>query len=120
MHLVGLVLIGVVSGALSGFLGIGGATIMIPALLLIYGTSQHLAQGTSIVALLLPVGVLAAVKYWQTGNVNLTFAALIALGFLIGAYFGAVYAQPVPDIILKRLFAGYLIVIALQILFFSK
>jgi uncharacterized protein len=119
MNLVGLVLVGVVAGALSGFLGVGGATIMIPALLLIYGTSQHLAQGTSIAALLLPVGILAVIKYWQTGNVNLTFAILIALGFFVGAYFGAVYAQPVPDIILKRLFAGYLIIIALQILFTS-
>jgi hypothetical protein len=120
MSFIGLVLIGIVAGALSGFLGVGGATIMIPALLLIYGTSQHLAQGTSIAALLLPVGILAVIKYWQTGNVNLTFAFLIALGFFIGAYFGAAYAQPVPDIILKRLFAGYLIIIALQMLFFSK
>lgn len=120
MSLVGLVLVGVAAGALSGFLGVGGATIMIPALVFIYGTSQHLAQGTSIAALLLPVGILAVVKYWQTGNVNPTFALLIALGFFIGAYFGAAYAQPVPDILLKRLFAGYLLVIALQMLFFSK
>ncbi|MCU0641117.1 MAG: sulfite exporter TauE/SafE family protein [Candidatus Margulisbacteria bacterium] len=116
---VGLVLVGLLAGGLSGFIGIGGATIMIPALVLIYGTSQHLAQGTSLAALLLPVGVLAVVKYWQTGNVNLTFAVLIAVGFFVGAYFGAVYAQPVPDIILKRLFAGYLILVALQILFTS-
>jgi uncharacterized membrane protein YfcA len=120
MGLVGLFLIGLLAGGLSGFLGIGGATIMIPALLFIYHTSQHLAQGTSIAALLLPVGILAVVKYWQNGNVNITFAALIALGFFLGAYLGAVYAQPMPDVILKRLFAGYLIVIALQMLFFSK
>jgi uncharacterized membrane protein YfcA len=120
MNLVGLLLIGLAAGALSGFLGVGGATIMIPALIFIYGASQHLAQGTSIAALLLPVGLLAVVKYWQTGNVNLTFAALIALGFFLGAYVGAVYAQPVPDIVLKRLFAGYLIVIALQMLCCSK
>ncbi|HVN67135.1 MAG TPA: sulfite exporter TauE/SafE family protein [Candidatus Sulfotelmatobacter sp.] len=116
----GLFLIGILAGGLSGFLGIGGATIMIPALILIFNTSQHMAQGTSIAALVLPVGIFAAVKYWQNGNVNITFALLIALGFFLGAYIGAIYAQPVPDIILKRLFAGYLIVIALQMLFFSK
>jgi len=120
MGLIGLFLVGIVAGGLSGFLGVGGATIMIPALLIICQTSQHMAQGTSIAALLLPVGILAVVKYWQNGNVNFTFAALIAVGFFLGAYLGAVYAQPVPDIILKRLFAGYLIVIALQMLFFSK
>ncbi|MDD4178462.1 MAG: sulfite exporter TauE/SafE family protein [Candidatus Margulisbacteria bacterium] len=120
MEIATLFIIGLLAGGLSGFIGIGGATIMIPALLLIYKMTQHMAQGTSIVALLLPVGALAAVKYWQAGNVNLKFAALIAIGFLIGGYIGAVFAQPVPDIILKRIFAGYLIVIALQMLFFSK
>jgi len=120
MEIATLLLIGLAAGGLSGFIGIGGATIMIPALLLMYKMTQHMAQGTSIVALLLPVGALAAVKYWQAGNVNLKFAALIAIGFLVGGYIGAVFAQPVPDIILKRIFAGYLIVIALQMLFFSK
>jgi hypothetical protein len=107
-----------VAGTLSGFLGVGGATILIPALVYIYKTSQHMAQGTSIAALLLPVGLLAAVKYWQTGNVNIKFALLIAVGFLIGGYIGAVFAQPVADLTLKRLFGAYLLIIALQMIFF--
>lgn len=116
---VGLLLIGILAGILSGFLGIGGATILIPALVFIYKTSQHMAQGTSITALLLPVGILAAIKYWQGGYVNIKFAAFLALGFLIGGYFGAALAQPTPDVILKKLFGIYLLIIALQMIFFS-
>jgi hypothetical protein len=118
MEILGLIVIGLVAGTLSGFLGVGGATILIPALIYIYKTTQHMAQGTSIAALLLPVGLLAAVKYWQTGNVNIKFALLIAVGFLIGGYIGAVFAQPVADLTLKRLFGVYLLIIALQMIFF--
>lgn len=119
MEILGLILIGLAAGTLSGFLGVGGATILIPALLLIYKITQHMAQGTSIAALLLPVGLLAAVKYWQAGNVNLKFALFIALGFLIGGYIGAVFAQPAPDDLLKKIFGFYLLIIALQMIFWS-
>ncbi|MFH1387417.1 MAG: sulfite exporter TauE/SafE family protein [bacterium] len=120
MEILGLLAIGLAAGTLSGLLGIGGATILIPTLLLIFKTTQHMAQGTSIAALLLPVGALAAMKYWQAGNVNLKFAAFMAVGFLVGGYIGAVFAQPLSDDILKKIFAVYLLVIAIQMLFFSK
>jgi len=119
IEVIGLLVMGVVAGTLSGLLGIGGATIMIPALLLIFKTTQHMAQGTSIAALLLPVGALALVKYWQAGNVNWKFALLIALGFLIGGLIGGTFAQDLPEMWLKKAFALYLLVIAAQILFFS-
>ena len=119
IEVIGLLVMGVVAGTLSGLLGIGGATIMIPSLLLIFKTTQHMAQGTSIAALLLPVGALALVKYWQAGNVNWKFALLIALGFLIGGLIGGTFAQDLPEMWLKKAFALYLLVIAAQILFFS-
>jgi len=119
MEVIGLVVIGLIAGTLSGFLGIGGATILIPSLLLYFKMSQHMAQGTSIAALLLPVGLLAAFKYWQAGNVNIKFAVLIALGFLIGGYFGASFAQPLSDDLLRKLFGLYLLIISLQMLFFK-
>ena len=119
MGYVGLILIGVAAGTLSGLLGIGGATILIPALLLIYKMTQHMAQGTSIAALLLPVGILAAIKYYQAGNLNIKFAVFIAIGFLIGGYVGAVLAQPIPDVMLRKLFGIYLLIIAIQMIFFS-
>lgn len=120
MQILILILIGMVGGGLSGLLGVGGATILIPALLILFNTTQHMAQGTSIAALLLPVGALAAVKYWQAGNINPKFALFMALGFLIGGYIGASFAQPLPEDFLRKLFAIYLIVIAVQLLFFSK
>ena|SRR3989339_1944375 len=119
MQTFGLILIGLFAGILSGFLGVGGATILIPTLIAIYGLSQHNAQGTSLAALLLPVGILATMKYWQAGNVNIKFALFIALGFLVGGYVGAVFAQPMPDDILRKIFALYLVIIAVQLLFFS-
>lgn len=119
MATAGLLVIGLIAGTLSGLLGVGGATIMIPALLIFYKTSQHMAQGTSIAALLLPVGALALVKYHQTGNVNWKFALLIALGFLVGGLIGATFAQPTPDVWLKKAFGLYLLIIAIQMLFFS-
>jgi len=115
----GLFVIGLLAGTLSGLIGIGGATLIIPALLYFFKTNQHLAQGTSIAALLLPVGLLAAVKYHQAGNVNIPFAIVIALGFLVGGLIGATLAQPLPADLLRKLFAGYLIVIALQLLFWK-
>jgi len=115
----GLILIGLTAGILSGLLGIGGATIIIPALVYLYSCTQHLAQGTAIGALLLPVGLLAAIKYWQTGNLNIPLAALIAVGFLLGAYLGAVFAQPIPDLVLRKIFGFFLLVIALQYIFWS-
>lgn len=111
-------IIGLLAGILSGFLGVGGATIMIPALIVFYRVSQHLAQGTSIAALLLPVGALALVKYYQAGNVNWKFALLIALGFLAGGLIGGTFAQPAPEFWLRKAFALYLLIIAVQMLFF--
>ena len=118
-EVISLVFIGLLAGTLSGLLGIGGATILIPALLLIYKMTQHMAQGTSIAALLLPVGLLAAIKYHQAGNVNIKFAVLLAVGFLVGGYIGAVIAQPIPDDILRKIFGAYLLIIAVQMIFFS-
>lgn len=112
-------MIGLAAGTLSGLIGIGGATILIPALLLIFKMTQHMAQGTSIAALLLPVGLLAAFKYWQAGDVNIRFAVIIAVGFLVGGYLGALLAQPIPDDILRKMFGVYMLVIAVYMIFFK-
>jgi len=105
------------AGAFAGAFGIGGATIIIPALVFLFGFNQHQAQGTTIAALLPPVGILAALKYYYSGNVVIGVALYMAIGFLVGGFFGAVIVQPIPDIILRRAFAVYLIVIAARMLF---
>jgi len=120
MEIVSLLLIGAAAGVLSGFLGIGGATIIIPSLIYFFKMNQHLAQGTSIAVLLLPIGILAALRYYQSGNVDIRFAAFLALGFVVGGYFGASFAHLTSAEMLRKIFAVYLIVVAIQLLFFSK
>jgi uncharacterized membrane protein YfcA len=117
METIVLILIGLAAGILSGLLGIGGATILIPALIIIYKLSQHMSQGTSLAALLLPVGLLATIKYWQAGQVNIKFAAFLAIGFLVGGYIGAVWAQPIPDDLLRKIFGLYLLIISVRMIF---
>jgi len=107
------ILIGLVSGVSSGFFGIGGAIILIPSLVYVFKFSQHLAQGTALAALLLPVGILAVIKYHKSGDVNIKVALFIAFGFIIGGFVGATLVQAVPSPILKKIFAVMLLCISL-------
>lgn len=107
------ILIGLASGISSGFFGIGGAIILIPALVYIFKFSQHLAQGTALAALLLPVGILAVIKYYKSGNVDIKVALFIAFGFIIGGLIGASFAQAIPSQVLKKIFAVMLLGISI-------
>ncbi|HAZ10094.1 MAG: sulfite exporter TauE/SafE family protein [Candidatus Omnitrophota bacterium] len=110
------ILIGLVSGISSGFFGIGGAIILIPSLVYVFKFSQHLAQGTALTALLLPVGILAVIKYYKSGDVNIKVALFIALGFIVGGFVGATLVQAVPSPILKKVFAVMLLCISVYML----
>lgn len=77
-----------------------------------------MAQGISLAAMLLPVGILAAIKYYQAGNVDIRFAALLAVGFLVGGLIGAMFAQPASDELLRKVFGIFLLIIAVEMLFF--
>jgi uncharacterized protein len=104
-------LIGVIVGAFSGVVGIGGGILFVPLLVWMYGMDQHKAQGTSLGALLAPVGILAFIEYYRAGNADIRIAALLAAGFLIGGYFGAAGAQMIPEVVLRRVFATTLVVV---------
>lgn len=119
MQMLGLLAIGLAAGVCAGMFGIGGGLIIVPALVLFYGLSQHSAVGTSLGALLLPVGALSAWVYWKNGNLNVGYAALIALGLFLGAYVGARLVQPVSDLMLRRMFAGFLIIVSIR-MFWEK
>jgi uncharacterized protein len=109
-------LIGLAVGVISGIVGLGGGIMFVP-LLVWMGMSQHRAQGTSLGALLAPVGLLAFIEYYRKGNADVRVAALLAVGFFVGAYFGAAGAQHIADLWLRRVFALTLIAVGGQMLF---
>lgn len=112
-------LIGLAAGVLSGVLGLGGGLLIVPALVLLFGVTQKQAQGTSLAILLLPIGILAVWKYYQEGNINIKMAGFVALGFVFGAYVGAVIANSLSDDALKKIFAVFLVAVAAK-MFFGK
>ena len=113
-----LVLLGVVAGAVSGMIGLGGGVIVVPALVLLFGFSQKLAQGTTLV--LLPGTLVAAYLYWRHGLVDLHAAGFIIIGFLVGGFLGARYALHVSDTTVTRIFAVFLMLVAVRMLLGTK
>ncbi|HBH84057.1 MAG: permease [Bacteroidetes bacterium GWF2_41_9] len=111
-----LIAIGIVTGVLAGLLGIGGAIVMIPALVFLMGFNQHMAQGTSLAVMLPPIGIIAAYNYYKVGQVNLTYALILAACFLIGSYFGSKLALNLPQATLKKIFAVLLLLVAAKML----
>jgi len=112
-----LIAIGIVTGIMAGMLGIGGAIIMIPALGLLLGLSQQTAQGTSLAVMLPPVGIIAAFNYYKAGHVNIKFALILAIAFIIGSYFGSKIALNLPQATLKKIFGILLLLVAAKMLF---
>jgi len=112
-----LIGIGILTGVMAGMLGIGGAIIMIPALVFILGISQQTAQGTSLAVMLPPIGILAAYNYYKAGQVNIKFAIILAVFFLVGSYFGSKLALTLPQNVLKKVFGVLLLLVALRMLF---
>jgi hypothetical protein len=111
--------VGIVVGVISGIVGIGGGVLFIPALIWLFGMNQHRAQGTSLGALLAPVGLFAFLEYYRKGNADLRIALLLAAGFVVGGYFGALAAQDIPELWLRRIFAITLVVVGAR-MFFSR
>lgn len=113
---VSLVFLGIVAGVFSGLLGIGGGTVVVPALVYFFHMTQHKAQGTILGAFLPPVALLAFWKYYQSGNADVRAAAFLAIGLFAGAYFGAKISLALPEIMLKRVFGVFLIFVAFKMI----
>lgn len=109
--------LGIVIGAISGLIGIGGGAFLIPALMYFYGMSQIKAQGTSVATLLLPIGVFAFWTYYKAGHVDFKLAMLIALGFAAGGWLGGMWAQHLSDNVLRKGFAVLLVMLAAKMFF---
>lgn len=106
--------IGLGAGVLSGLFGIGGGVLIVPALVFLLGLSAHAAVGTSLGALLLPVGLLGALAYYRSGNLEPKASLLIAIGLFLGAWFGARIALSISGVQLTRAFAVFLVLVAVR------
>jgi uncharacterized membrane protein YfcA len=109
--------IGLTAGIASGFWGIGGGVILIPALVFMLGLSQHQAQGTTLAIMIPPIGLLAAIKYYTEGNVNLGIAVFVCIGFFIGGWVGAHFVHKLPGPLVKKLFGFLLLFFSVRMIF---
>lgn len=114
---IGFAVLGILGGTLSGMLGIGGAIIIIPALVYFFEFTQKTAQGTTLLLMIPPIGIFAALEYWKAGNVNLKAAVIIALFFIAGAWLGSKLALKIDPVLLRRVFAVFLIFVAVRMFF---
>lgn len=120
MTYLALLAIGLVAGVLAGMFGIGGGLVIVPALLFFLKMSELEAIATSLAALIPPVGLLGAAEYYSKGYIHVRYAALIAVGLFVGAYFGARIMIGLPSHVIRRIYAGLLIVIAARMLVTGK
>lgn len=113
------ILLGLVAGIFSGLVGLGGGIIIVPVLVLLFGLSQHTAQGTTLALMVPPIGLLAAWTYYKAGFVDLKIAGLICLGFFVGGLVGAQFATKIPDDLLRKIFGVALLAASLKMIFYK-
>jgi uncharacterized membrane protein YfcA len=120
MNWILFVVLGLVAGALSGMVGIGGGILIVPALVLLFGFGQKMAQGTTLALLVPPIGIFAVITYYRGGYVDLKAAGLIAAGFVAGSFLAARYVTRLSNVTVTRIFAVSLIAIAIGMLISAK
>jgi uncharacterized membrane protein YfcA len=111
-HPLVLVVFGIVVGVFSGVMGLGGGSVMIPVMVLAYGLSQAKAHGTSLAVMIPPVALPAVIEYYRNDNVDLRMAVWMAVGVLLGSFFGAMIANRINPASLKLVFGFLLIYVA--------
>jgi uncharacterized membrane protein YfcA len=112
-----LIVIGLAAGMLSGFAGVGGGVIIIPALIMLLGMTQFEAQGTSLAMMIPPIGILAAVNYYRDGYINWKYALILAIFFVVGGYLGSKLALTISQSMVKKGFAVFIILVGIKMLF---
>ena len=110
---------GVVAGIFAGLVGVGGGIVVVPMLVYFFKLDQHTAQGTSLAMLLPPTGILAFMRYYHAGHIEWRIAIMLAIGVVIGGYFGGGWAQQINQVALRRIFAVVMAVAAVK-MFFQK
>jgi uncharacterized membrane protein YfcA len=112
-----LAIIGLLAGFVSGGLGVGGGIIIVPALVLILGFTQHQAQGISLGIMLAPIGLIAFLNYHKEGYTNLKYSLLILAAFFIGSYLGSKLSLQIPAASLKKIFGGLVLIAGIRMIF---
>jgi hypothetical protein len=112
-----LVFIGIASGILSGFVGVGGGIIIVPALIFLLGMNQLNAQGTSLFVLLLPIGILAVMNYWKAGQINWSYGLVVSLAFVVGGYFGSKFALKMSPNLVRLIFGIIMVIISAKLMY---
>lgn len=115
-----LALIGLAAGIMSGMVGIGGGLVIVPALVYFLAFSQHQAQGNSLTLLMFPVGILGVINYYKKGYVDFRVAGMLAVGFVLGSYLGSKFSLSLPQETLKKVFAVFMLLLALKMLFLDR
>ncbi|MFK7787466.1 MAG: TSUP family transporter [Crocinitomicaceae bacterium] len=111
-----LIAIGILAGVLSGFVGVGGGVIIVPALIYVLGMTQLQAQGTSLFILLLPVGILAVRNYYKSDQINWQFGIVVALAFVVGGYFGSKFALKISPSVVRIIFGVIMAIVSIKMI----
>ncbi len=113
-------LTGILAGFLSGMVGVGGGIVMVPMMVFAIGMSQKMAQGTSLLVMLIPISIGISVwQYYKSGQVNITYALIVAGFFAVGGFLGSRLALNIDTGIVKKVFAVLMVVVAVK-MFFGK
>lgn len=112
-----LCIVGILAGIIAGSLGVGGGILIVPALVLLFGFSQHAAQGTSLAVLLPPVSIFAVINYHKNGYIDYKVALILVLTFFVGSYLGSIIAIHLPSKTLIRIFGILMLIAGLKMIF---
>ena len=119
MEIAQYIILGLVGGTLAGLLGIGGAIVIVPALVYMFGFEQKMAQGTTLAMLIPPIGLLAVWQYYQSGNVDMKVAGILCIGMFVGGYFGGYIANHVSADLMRKIFGIALLLISIKMIFWK-
>lgn len=112
-------ILGVIAGVLSGLMGVGGGVIMVPAMVLLFGFSQHAAEGTSLL-IIIPTAIVGSIRHAKNGYTDWRLGMILGLGGVVGAWAGASVALTLDADLLQRLFAIFLLLTGVHLLWTSR
>ena len=112
-----LLLTGLSAGILGGFIGVGGGIIIVPAMVVFLGMTQHQAQGTSLAMMLPPIGILAVWNYWKADAVDMRAAMILAAAFVVGGFLGSKFSLKLDPTKVKLIFGFFMLLVAVRMIF---